>query len=212
MMLTACGGGEDGQVDVNTAQPPSQEIKFSDCFKLSLGTHFRMSDDIDVRIGNSSLQGVDRLASIMSDGQTIIKEFRLIDGDWIRFLGDTEQTAGLSYVYIYSDDSRFPVQMNVGQSVSITYTASIFRNESQIKTETSTENITFIGYENLVLAGHTFENSCHISLTENGEESSTHTWWAEGFGVIKIEEHDAAGNLIDDRRNSISQILAYEPS
>jgi hypothetical protein len=71
-----------------------------------------------------------------------------------------------------------PLNMQPGQSIT---------ENSDAK---SVEQLTFVGFETLALAGKTFSNACHFSLSTHiaqttGTDAIDNAWYAAGYGAIQ---------------------------
>lgn len=98
--------------------------------------------------------------------------------------------------------------MTVNQSATMPLSYTIYNPNGTVNgTGTgSGEQMTFLGFENMTLAGHQFNNACKFS--EPGDAGKTDVFWlAKGFGTIRSEEHDAQGALVPGSRVEVKTIV-----
>ncbi|MCL2829466.1 MAG: hypothetical protein FWD77_01860, partial [Betaproteobacteria bacterium] len=116
----------------------------------------------------------------------------------------------VNYTEITSSDVLQPATVIGNGAMTLSYTPTYVRarlsmqpGQSFDQRATMSTGITydihtnFVGYETLTLAGKTFSNVCHFIETQVGGGASVKTefWMAHGYGPIKVNSIQYAGEL-----------------
>lgn len=200
LLLAACGGGGGGSTSdtpagggsgTDSAASPAivqSARKFSDCFLLTTGVRYTMTDGIVVLNVEEPFEGPIRHGTVRfrSNGFRDVTTFRVVDDTAITILGEYEYDSAGNNVYkdIYANYS-LPAGLQPGQShtVNVTQTST---GPGGSSTRSFTETFTFVGFEDLTLAGRIIPNVCRLRDDSNPSATQkTHAWHAKGYGLVR---------------------------
>lgn len=202
LFLVSCGGSSDPAPDAVAGSSAS----FAECFELTPGIKYSTSGTfingqytIVEELFDGTLERGVSLHVGTADTRNYVSFVRA-GGGFIHFPGElTYDHNGDVKMINRTPDFRFQDNMQAGQSAVIAYVEE-FTNVDPFFTNTSNENLTltFEGFENLTLAGHTFADTCRIrAANASTPEETSVVWFAKGFGPIRTEIRDTQGNLIE---------------
>lgn len=221
LLLAACGGGGGGEsmpdtlaggsAGTDTATTPAtvQSPKFSDCFMLTPGVRYTMTDGTPVLNVEEPFEGQMRHGTVLfrSNGLRDVTTFQVVDDTAITLLGEYEYDMAGNNVYkdIYTNYS-LPANLQLGQSHTINATETK-SGPAGTSTNSFSETFTFLGFENLTLAGKTIPNVCR--LREDSDPSATqktHVWHARGYGLVRQAILTTEGQLVPGSLYQIATI------
>jgi hypothetical protein len=210
--LTACGGSDD---DSSTPSTTTAASAFADCFDVTAGVAFTMTDaDVGgtsdgVLMLKESFEGVVRNASVELQNDTTVRgaaTYWSRESNGIRFWGflDYDSTGTVETKTLHSDGFVLPLSMQAGQSAALSYTDtySYLSGDQAGQTETAPQQSTwtFEGFETLTLGGKVFTDVCRMrtSVAQPAEDGPSTVWFAKGFGIIRAQHTDSAGVIVDE--------------
>ena len=220
-LLLACGsGGGDSTPDIlasggSGAGNPAgsvavqSSVKFSDCFVLKPGVRYTMIDGTEVLNVEEPFEGPMRLGTVRFRSNELrdVTTFRLVDDTAVTILGEYEyDTAGNNiYKDLYANYS-LPANLQPGQShtVNVTQTST---GPGGTSTRDFTQTFTFIGFEDITLAGRTLTNVC--KLRDDSDPADTHkayVWHANGYGLVRQAVLTAEGQLVEGTLQQIGTV------
>lgn len=212
--LAACGGGDDDQSTPVTPPTPVAAPTFADCFALSDGVTYTMTDPDEggaaatTTIVKEPFEGVTRTAMVEMVDTTTARSAATYwsqESAGIRFWGDLVYEGGVAaWKTLYSDGFTLPLNLQAGQSVTLNFTNTVTQltGTGAGETETSARQTTwtFEGFESMTLNGHAFTNACKVKTVETGntEDGPSTFWFARGFGIVKYQHTNAAGQVVEE--------------
>lgn len=121
---------------------------------------------------------------------------------------------------VFSKDAFFPLMMVPGQTAMTNFTntstswhpefdksgASTMVTSTDVKT--LSDELTFVGFDTVMVAGRTFANACKIASPGSASGQVSMAWRAKGFGWVRTEEQTAQGTLVPGTRVDIIKIIA----
>lgn len=215
-MLAACGGGGGDDPQTNGTAATSGPT-FGDCFTLTPGTRYKMTNGDELLIVQESFNGqtVPGTRSLYADGTTQYTEYMKVDNSYVTLVGfyQPHGTAPYELTRIY-DGWHFPANFSPSQTISLNYTTtettiSYLATPPTTTTSTSTNTayqLTFLGFGSLTVANRTFSNTCKIKIVDGGQ--TLIRWVAKGFGVIGMEEQDSQGVAVPGSHIELASIIA----
>lgn len=198
-LLAGCGGGS-GDSSQNFSQGQSAQASMHDCFILTPGVRFTLTDgtrwlNVQEQFEGQTYTGaVELRANNTRFGAT----YSALSNDYFEFLisVDYDINGAYSHKYVYSN-YRIPLNMTPGSSVTINGTETeVNALGVQQPADPFTETFTFLGFEDLTLAGRSFPNTCKLREDTGIGGNKPVYWIAKGFGVIKEEIRDPQGTLV----------------
>ena len=148
---------------------------------------------------------------LRSDDTRFVASYQTISGGFVHLLGDYQysQTGELNEKEVYSSGYQFPVDMAIGQTVQLNYTdTTTLLPSGTPSTRSLTDVVTFVGFENLTLAGHVFANTCKFTLPTGTAGQVRAVWVAKGFGAIRREWQDTQGVMVAGSRVELATIVS----
>lgn len=121
---------------------------------------------------------------------------------------------------VFSREAAFALTMVPGQTVMSNFTNTSsswhleFDKSGASSTVTSTDvktvsdELTFVGFDTLTVAGRTFANACKLASPGSAPGQVSMVWRAKGFGWIRAEEQTIQGTPVPGTRVEIVKILA----
>lgn len=112
--------------------------------------------------------------------------------------------------YVYSKEAITVLNMVPGQTVVSNYLNTITSTypTTTVKIESVTDEMTFVGFENIIAAGRTFSNTCKLTMPSNVKGQVSVAWAAKGFGFIRSEEQTIQGVPVAGTRDEIVNIIS----
>lgn len=209
--LAACGGGDDEPAPSSPAAPAA--ATFGDCFALSQGVAYTMSDpdqggaDDANTVVKESFEGATRTAVVEMVNATTTRSaatYWTTESNGIRFWGDLVYEGGVAeQKAVHSAGFLLPLNVAAGQSANLSFTDTVTQltgpTAGQAETIARQATWTFEGFESLTLNGHAFTNTCRVKVAEAGntEDGPSTFWFARGFGIVKYQHTNAAGQVVE---------------
>lgn len=212
--LTSCGGGSSSNQDANAVTTPTANTaavnndassgqesdisrKVADCFQLTPGVKYILSNGIHVEIELGQFEG--QTAYKTKDtkpGTSFLREsFDVLTASYIGALGGNIYDANgvQKGKYVFSGE-RIPFSIVPGQSIIVDgTTTTTYFNPPETKFASGKLKKTFLGFEDVTLGGRLFKDTCKFR-TESGEPlaaneiaSPSTDWYAKGFGAIRFD-------------------------
>jgi hypothetical protein len=216
LFLTACGGGGGGgggggNPDTASASSTSAAA-FGDCFVLTPGVKFLKSNGYKELNVQETFEGQTAFGRVelRSDDTRFGAFYQTISGGFLHILGSNDYTQQGAFAgkQVYSSGYQFPLDMVPGQTVQVAYTNTTTSVQTgTTSTSNKTDQLTFIGFENLTLAGHTFSNVCKVSAPGTVNGRTDIAWFAKDYGVIKSESLDAQGVTVAGTTITLTSIV-----
>lgn len=226
-LLTACGGHSGSTVSALPSQadqpdwvethPLSPPATLAGCLPLTPGTVFTATDGNTHRIIREIFNGIDAVAIIRIDpaGQRDSADY--FRDDFSRPLGSIEyDDLGLPSEEIASSgEASGLADMQPGQTViqDVQVVKEEFSQNGELRSrdiETVSGSVRFDGFVDLELAGQRFANSCKLTLQDDlREQAYSHVWITRGFGVVREDTYDEAGNLDPEDSHVITAVIVW---
>ena len=201
LVLSACGGGDD---DNDTVQPADAPLptKLGNCFDVTPGTAFTMSNGDRMLATQEAFEGATRNALVLMLGSSTTRrsfaDYWSRDSSGVRFWGQQEyqDDAGntVSSKTVSSAGQTLPLSLQLGQSVTLNYVETTTA-DGQTSTRNLQETWTFTSLASQTLGGKQFVDMCRIDIAD--ADGSASQWWAKGFGVVRYEIKNPQGTVID---------------
>ncbi len=197
LALTACGGGDD-----NDTTTPATTTKLAECFDVTPGNAYTMSDGDWILITQEAFEGGTRNARVSLESQNgtrrVFADYWSRDASSVRFWGDLEYQDDANNTVlaktVSSAGQTLSTSLQVGQSAVMNYTDT--RTEGgQTTTQARQETWTFAGLSTQTLGGKQFVDMCRIDITD--ADGSATQWWAKGYGVVRYEIKNAQGTVVE---------------
>ncbi|MDC8760513.1 hypothetical protein [Janthinobacterium fluminis] len=215
LLLSACGGSSDPQSGTTAVRPAVPAAPtFGDCAVYTPGVKYLRSNGDRVEIIQGKFEGSDAfaLAEFRPNNTRSVEFYQKIEGGYVRPLGQYEYDAAGAFLAksVVTGDTGIPLNILPGKSVEMKY--AVMSNTSTaggaLVPENYAETFTFIGFEDVVLAGRTFANVCKYTIRRPGETTQEAFWLAKGFGLIRYETLDAQGAAMPGRRTELTSIIS----
>jgi hypothetical protein len=208
--LASCGGG-GGNTDVASASSTSAPA-FGDCFVLTPGVKFLKSNGYKELNVQETFEGQTAFGRVelRSDDTRFGAFYQTISDGFLHLLGSNDYTQQGVYdgKQVYSSGYQIPLATTPGQTVQVSYTnTTTFVPTNTTSTSNKTTQLTFVGFENLTLAGHTFSNACKVSGPGVVNGQTDVAWVAKDYGVIKSESLDAQGVIVSGSTITLTSIV-----
>jgi hypothetical protein len=212
--LAACGGGDDDDSPPVTPPTPVAAPTFADCFALSDGVTYTMSDPDaggaadTTTIVTETFEGASRRAMVEMVDTTTARSAATYwsqEAAGIRFWGDLVYEGGVAESKtLHSDGFMLPLNLQATQSVTLSFTDTVTQltgpTAGEVETFAQQSTWTFEGFESMTLNGHSFTNACKVKVVEAGntEDGPSTFWFAKGFGIVKYQHTNAAGQVVEE--------------
>ncbi|WP_187364116.1 hypothetical protein [Massilia genomosp. 1] len=204
----------------STSASPS----FADCFQVTPGTQYTTSDTYTHVVVQEMFEGVMAygIVELRDNGARRGGPYFTLDNNVYRMLGVGQyDTSGAQKGKdVFSKEASFPLTMVAGQTVMANYTntstswhlefdkSGASRIVTNTEVETLSDELTFVGFDTITVAGRQFANACKIAFPGSVAGQVSMTWRAKGFGWIRTEEQTAQGALVPGTRVEIVKIIA----
>jgi hypothetical protein len=175
------------------------------------GTKYTMTDGYKTVILEETFEQKTAITAmrLRSDDTREGGNYFLVGDTSIELLGATYYTSAGEYAgkYVYST-YRIPTNMTPGQTIENKFIETHEPVSGSGGTQLSSEKFTFVGLEDVELAGRKFTDTCKIKAfySENGNVFVG--WVAKGFGFIKSERQDPQGVLVANSHVELASIEA----
>ena len=172
LTLGACGGGDDPYPYPPTPSGPS----ITDCFTVNKAVTFAVA-----------MSGVpsDAIGANKSTVQPTIYDGKAVTGQTFFYPAGTTTYTATSYWKVTSSGVTFIAEVDIDGTAT---PASLFYPQNMTPGQTVTDSngilYTFIGFEQITLAGKMFSNVCHTKEADS-HGNSDEVWHAPGYGLIK---------------------------
>ena len=183
-----------------------------DCFQRTAGVQYSNTKDYDYVLVAEEFEGIPTIAQVevRGFGGTRFGAFySTISGGFYRYLGSIDYDGQGNYdSKIVNSGWQIPANMTLNQTVIVNYTST--RTDTypvaKVSTSVGTDEIKFLGFEDLTIAGRQFTNACKFS--QPGSDGTTSvSWSAKGFGTIRYEDQNAQGITLPGTRTEIKTIV-----
>ena len=169
MVLGGCGGGDgdDEGGSITACFTANKEVNYSRVtMNAPQGQYYTIRSNFKSTTYNG--QPVSALTSFYPAGLNITKNtiYWQVTNNGVTELGSVADNGPLD-----PDGTFWSVNTKPGKTAA----------------DTNGNVSTFIGFENVVLAGKTFPNTCHFKIagTFDGKTNIGEAWYAPGYGMIK---------------------------
>jgi hypothetical protein len=208
LFLTACGGGNADTASASSTSVPA----FGDCFVLTPGVKFLKSNGYKELNVQETFEGQTAFGRVelRSDDTRFGAYYQTISGGFVHILGinDYTQQGAFAGKQVYSSGDQFPLDMTPGQTVQVAYTITTTSAQTgTTSTSNKTDQLTFVGFENLTLGGHAFSNVCKLKAAGVVSGQTDMAWFAKEYGVIKSESQDAQGVTVPGSAVTLTSIV-----
>ena len=209
--LAACGGSDDEPAPTSPAAPAA--ATFGDCFALSEGVAYTMSDpdqggaDDATTVVKEAFEGATRTALVEMVNTSTTRSaatYWTTESNGIRFWGDLDYESGVAESKtVHSAGFLLPLNVAAGQSANLSFTDTVTQltgpTAGQTETIARQATWTFEGFESLTLNGHSFTNTCRVRVVEAGntEDGPSTFWFARGFGIVKLQHTNTTGQVVE---------------
>lgn len=212
--LTSCGGGSSSNQGENAGTTPTSNTaavnngassgqesdistKVADCFQLTPGVKYSLSNGIHVEIELGQFEGQTAYKSKDTEpGTSFLREsFAVVTASYIEELGGNIYDANgvQKGKYVFSGE-RIPFSVIPGQSIIVAGTnTTTYFNPPETNYASGKLKKTFLGFEDVTLGGRLFKDTCKFK-TEPGEPLAANEianpstdWYAKGFGSIRFD-------------------------
>lgn len=200
-LVAGCGGGSSDSTQ-RFSVGGSAQASMRDCFILTPGVRFTLTDgtrwaNVQEQFEGQTYTGV---VELRANNSRFGASYSTLSDDYFEVLlsVDYDDSGDYSHHYVYSN-YKIPLNMTAGSPVTITGTETEVNSQGTQPADPFSETFTFLGFENITLAGRPFPNSCKLR-EDTGIGSNKPVYWiAKGFGLIKEEIRDAQGTVLSGR-------------
>jgi len=212
-LLAGCGGGsnDSSQTSQTFSQGQATQPSLRNCFTLAPNVQFAYTDGQKILNLAEAFEGQVYMGvnSLRADNTRASTRFTTLTDTHFQFIGARmyDVSGDLEFKYVYSSNYRLPLDMAIGSTIQINATET----ETNIATNAQTtspfsETYTFLGFEDITLAGRSFPNTCKLREVAGMSGNKWLYWIAKDFGVIKSEVRNAQDALIDS--NELALIIS----
>lgn len=224
--LTACGGGSSSEpliasqssnstggssstaTDSTSSSTSTSEAAASlaNCFQLTPGVKYLTSNGAqhEIELGQFDGRTAYKRKYKAADKSYFSESYTVVTDSYTENIGGpTLDSQGVVTGTVTSTGWRYPFNLAPGESAlfQATTTTTTLNPPSSITTQGVEHKVTFFGYEDLMLDGRVFRNTCKIKIEAatqfpNSSPRPSVEWHAKGFGTIRYEYQDGDGNVL----------------
>lgn len=183
------------------------------CFTLTAGVKFIDTYGATQTVSREVFEAKPTfgITEMRTDGTLFGVTYRHVEGNTAYFPGMVDYTDRGVYNFkrVNSADAKLNLDLVPGQTVVNHFTATETRAPNNTTTISSeTDQFTFVGFETVTVAGHTFKNACKLTFATEKNGETDVTWLAYGFGNVRSHTLNAQGAIIPGTTYEIVKILS----